>query len=48
MDSFNPALDGLLDCGHYTRPKIGMTKLSPPFCCQDAMQTLQSGDASKV
>ena len=21
MDSFNPALDGLLDCGHYTRPE---------------------------
>ena len=22
MDSFNPALDGLLDCDHYTRPEI--------------------------
>ena len=22
MDSFNPALDGLLDCGHYTRPEM--------------------------
>jgi tRNA (guanine37-N1)-methyltransferase len=22
MDSFNPALDGLLDCPHYTRPEI--------------------------
>ena len=21
MDSFNPALDGLLDCPHYTRPE---------------------------
>jgi len=21
MDSFNPALDGLLDCGHFTRPE---------------------------
>jgi len=21
MDSFNPAIDGLLDCGHYTRPE---------------------------
>jgi tRNA (guanine37-N1)-methyltransferase len=21
MDSFNPAMDGLLDCGHYTRPE---------------------------
>jgi tRNA (guanine37-N1)-methyltransferase len=23
LDSFNPALDGLLDCPHYTRPKSG-------------------------
>ena len=22
MDSFNPALDGLLDCEHYTRPEV--------------------------
>ena len=22
MDSFNPALDGLLDCPHYTRPEV--------------------------
>ena len=22
MDSFNPALDGLLDCGHFTRPEV--------------------------
>jgi len=22
MDSFNPAIDGLLDCGHYTRPEV--------------------------
>ena len=22
LDSFNPALDGLLDCPHYTRPEI--------------------------
>jgi tRNA (guanine37-N1)-methyltransferase len=21
LDSFNPALDGLLDCPHYTRPE---------------------------
>jgi len=22
LDSFNPALDGLLDCPHYTRPEV--------------------------
>lgn len=22
MDSFNPAIDGLLDCGHFTRPEV--------------------------
>jgi tRNA (guanine37-N1)-methyltransferase len=22
FDSFNPALDGLLDCPHYTRPEV--------------------------
>jgi tRNA (guanine37-N1)-methyltransferase len=22
MDSFNPSLDGLLDCPHYTRPEV--------------------------
>lgn len=33
LDSFNPALDGLLDCPHYTRPEIwedqGVTKAVP-------------------
>ena len=26
LDSFNPALDGLLDCPHYTRPEIWESK----------------------
>ena len=30
MDSFNPALDGLLDCGHYTRPEVWGGLTVPP------------------
>lgn len=30
MDSFNPALDGLLDCPHYTRPESWRGHLVPP------------------
>jgi tRNA (guanine37-N1)-methyltransferase len=30
MDSFNPALDGLLDCGHYTRPEVWRDVPVPP------------------
>jgi tRNA (guanine37-N1)-methyltransferase len=33
LDSFNPALDGLLDCPHYTRPEVwedqGVTRAVP-------------------
>ncbi len=29
QDSFNPALDGLLDCPHYTRPEIWQGPLGP-------------------
>jgi tRNA (guanine37-N1)-methyltransferase len=29
QDSFNPALDGLLDCAHYTRPECWEGKLVP-------------------
>lgn len=29
QDSFNPALDGLLDCPHYTRPEIWMERSVP-------------------
>jgi tRNA (guanine37-N1)-methyltransferase len=31
MDSFNPALDGLLDCGHYTRPESWHAQNVPPI-----------------
>ena len=30
MDSFNPALDGLLDCPHYTRPENWRGQPVPP------------------
>ena len=30
MDSFNPALDGLLDCPHYTRPELWRGQPVPP------------------
>lgn len=29
QDSFNPALDGLLDCPHYTRPEVWRGKSAP-------------------
>lgn len=29
MDSFNPALDGLLDCPHYTRPEVWRGQSAP-------------------
>ncbi len=31
MDSFNPALDGLLDCPHYTRPETWRGQPVPPI-----------------
>jgi tRNA (guanine37-N1)-methyltransferase len=30
QDSFNPALDGLLDCPHYTRPEVWRAQSVPP------------------
>lgn len=30
QDSFNPALDGLLDCPHYTRPEVWQGEGVPP------------------
>ena len=30
LDSFNPALDGLLDCPHYTRPEEWAGRSVPP------------------
>jgi tRNA (guanine37-N1)-methyltransferase len=29
LDSFNPALDGLLDCPHYTRPEVWRGQAAP-------------------
>ena len=29
LDSFNPALDGLLDCPHYTRPEQWLDQVVP-------------------
>ncbi|MES2189564.1 MAG: tRNA (guanosine(37)-N1)-methyltransferase TrmD [Pseudomonadota bacterium] len=31
FDSFNPALDGLLDCPHYTRPESWRGEVVPPI-----------------
>jgi tRNA (guanine37-N1)-methyltransferase len=31
FDSFNPALDGLLDCPHYTRPEVWRGQAVPPI-----------------
>lgn len=30
LDSFNPSLDGLLDCPHYTRPEVWQGREVPP------------------
>ena len=40
QDSFNPALDGLLDCPHYTRPEQWQGAGVPPV--------LTSGDHAKI
>ena len=40
QDSFNPALDGLLDCPHYTRPEPWQGAGVPPV--------LTSGDHAKI
>jgi tRNA (guanine37-N1)-methyltransferase len=40
MDSFNPALDGLLDCPHYTRPEAWRDQAVPPI--------LMSGNHARI
>lgn len=40
LDSFNPELDGLLDCPHYTRPEVWEGRAVPP--------TLLSGHHAQV
>ena len=41
QDSFNPALDGLLDCPHYTRPEVWQGPRARcrcrPCCCRATM-----------
>lgn len=44
QDSFNPALDGLLDCAHYTRPEVwhhGGADIGVP-------EVLMSGDHARI
>jgi tRNA (guanine37-N1)-methyltransferase len=45
QDSFNPALDGLLDCPHYTRPE-SWAKMCLQCFCQVTMNILKPGVAS--
>ena len=40
LDSFNPALDGLLDCPHYTRPEVWQELKVPDF--------LMSGNHARI
>ena len=40
LDSFNPALDGLLDCPHYTRPEVWQDEPVP--------QALLSGHHARI
>ncbi len=40
LDSFNPALDGLLDCPHYTRPEVWADRAVP--------EVLMSGHHVKI
>lgn len=40
LDSFNPALDGLLDCPHYTRPEA--------WCDQRVPEVLLSGNHAHI
>ena len=40
LDSFNPALDGLLDCPHYTRPETWRDQLVP--------EVLLSGNHARI
>ena len=44
QDSFNPALDGLLDCPHYTRPEVW----SGPQGAQGVPEVLLSGHHARI
>jgi len=44
QDSFNPALDGLLDCPHYTRPEVWQGPAGP----QGVPEVLLSGHHARI
>jgi tRNA (guanine37-N1)-methyltransferase len=46
LDSFNPALDGLLDCPHYTRPEVWDGQPVPARCCRATMPRSSAGAAT--
>ena len=47
QDSFNPALDGLLDCPHYTRPEQWQRPAAcRRRCCRATMRRSSAGAAT--
>jgi tRNA (guanine37-N1)-methyltransferase len=42
QDSFNPALDGLLDCPHYTRPEEWAGQPAPPVLLSGHHENIES------
>ena len=46
QDSFNPALDGLLDCPHYTRPEQWRGEGVPPVLLSAIMCRSSAGGAT--
>jgi tRNA (guanine37-N1)-methyltransferase len=41
QDSFNPALDGLLDCPHYTRPEVWSARVVPEVLLSGHHQNIE-------
>jgi len=41
QDSFNPALDGLLDCPHFTRPEVWVNQAVPPVLMSGHHQEIE-------
>ncbi len=41
QDSFNPALDGLLDCPHFTRPEVWVNEAVPPVLMSGHHQEIE-------
>jgi tRNA (guanine37-N1)-methyltransferase len=48
FDSFNPALDGLLDCPHYTRPEHWAGQPCRRRCCRATMRRSSAGGATSA